>query len=450
MTRDSQDSKRNHAVIIGGSMAGLLAARALCPHFERVTILERDAVSDEPEARKGQPQARHTHVLLVKGLEVLSRYFPDLVTELTAGGAVLGDLGNDLRWYAFGGYRLQHESGIPILFVSRPFLEWHVRRALLAEATITLRDQVAVQGVTTTGDRTRVTGVQVAERTGDSARNRTSGTVDADLVVDTTGRGSILPRWLSELGYPAPPVTTVQIDVGYATRLYRRRDEAIDGAQAVLISPQPPDRNGLGLVFPLENGRWIVGLGGWGGEHPPTDAAGFVEFARNLVAPDVYDFLQRAEPLSEIVPYKIASNAWHRYEQLRQFPAGLLVLGDAFCCFNPVYGQGMTSAALQAAALDRLLAEGASPEALWRSFFKRAATLVSTPWQLAVGEDFRFPKTQGRKPLGTDLLNAYGARVHRLTHRDAFAYEQFARVFNMTQSPASLLRPKLLWRSIVG
>ncbi len=438
---------REHAIVIGSSMAGLLTARVLCQHFQRVTVVERDALHDQPEARRGQPQTRHTHVLLARGMEVLDSYFPRLQQTLTAEGAVVGDLTRDLRWYAFGGYRLQHTSGIPLLFASRPFLEWHLRRALLHEENVLLTDGTGVVGLSSTADQTQVTGVRVADRAGGQSDAQT---IAADLVVDTTGRGSRLPQWLVEIGYPPPPVTTVQIDVGYATRLYRARPGDIDGALGLLISPAPPDNHRLGVAFPLEGERWIVGLSGWGkADHPPTDDAGFLDFARTLAAPDVHQLIQQAEPLGEAVPYTVPNNLWRRYDRLRHFPTGLLVLGDAFCAFNPVYGQGMTSAALQAVELDRLLGAQMAESPLWPRFFQHAARVVQIPWQLAVSEDFRFATTRGPKPLGTTLLNAYGTRLHQLTHTDPEVYREFARVFNLMQLPTTLFHPRLLAKGLL-
>jgi 2-polyprenyl-6-methoxyphenol hydroxylase-like FAD-dependent oxidoreductase len=200
-------------------------------------------------------------------------------------------------------------------------------------------------------------------------------------------------------------------------------------------------------MFPVEGDRWIVSLGGWMNDHAPTDEQGFLEYAANLPAPDIYNLMSQSEPLSDINPYKFTSSLRRHYEKLTRFPEGYLALGDAICSFNPTYGQGMTSAAMQAAALDTLLAERHDNlSGLASAFFKRAAKIVDTPWQLAVGEDFRFPQTTGPKPAGTDFINRYVAQVHRATRFDAEVCRAFLKVMNLLEPPSSLMMPGMLLR----
>jgi 2-polyprenyl-6-methoxyphenol hydroxylase-like FAD-dependent oxidoreductase len=431
---------RGHAIVIGGSMAGLLAARVLSDHFDHVTILERDPVQDAPEARKGQPQARHLHGLLAKGFGLMQSYFPGLANDLVAGGATLGDMGAMMRWYHFGGYKRQFQSGLIGVLMSRPFLEWQIRRRVLALPNVALRSAVAVTEMAATADRSRVTGVKATARTSQQVEM-----LDADLVVDASGRGSAAPKWLEALGYGRPAETEVKVDIAYATRVYRRRRGDMVGAELLMIVEEPPAGTRMGLVFPIEGDRWICSLGGQCGDHPPTDEVGFMEFARSLPTPEVYHLISRAEPLSAIMPHKFPASLRHHYEKLARFPAGFLVMGDAIASFNPIYGQGMTSAVMQAEALDQALA-AAESSPLFARFFGAAAKVVDLPWQLAVGEDFRFPQTEGKKAPGTDLINAYVTHVHRATHQDTVVYAEFLKVMNLMQPPASLLKPAIAWR----
>ncbi len=268
----------------------------------------------------------------------------------------------------------------------------------------------------------------------------------ADLVVDASGRGSASPKWLAGLGYSQPQTSMVKVNVGYATRIYRRRPGDLAGAELLMVAPDAPHGKRTGLIFPIEGDRWICTLGGWAGDHPPTDEAGFMAFAHSLPAPDIHQMLTRLEPISAISSYKFPSSLRRHYERMKRFPEGYLVLGDAICSFNPVYGQGMTSATLQAAALEALLGKRTTHVGLWRDFFKAAASVVDIPWQLAVGEDFRFPETEGKKPAGTDLINGYVTKVHRATHHDPVVYTAFLKVMNLMAAPTSLFHPKLLWR----
>lgn len=441
MTTNSQ--ARTHAVVLGASMAGLLTARVLSEHFERVTLVERDPVQDQPEARKGQPQTRHLHGLLASGLQIMTRYYPDLTEALAAGGALVQDFGESMQWYCYGGYRKRFRMGVKAALMSRPFLEYLIRQRTLARPNIQLMDNCAVKSLETNTDRSRVTGIQIERRADGNIVER----LMADLVMDCTGRGSRSPQWLVELGYEAPSESEVKVNVGYATQVFRRDPADPRSKEWILLTPEAPRETRFGGMFPIEGDRWVVSMGGWAGDHAPTDAAGLLEYARALPAPDIYNIMSQSEPLSEVIPHKFNSSLRRHYEKLARFPQGYLVLGDAVCSFNPTYGQGMTSAAMQAAGLDELLTQQrGQPGNLAPLFFKQAAKIIDTSWQLAVGEDFRFPQTSGPKPAGVDLLNRYVAMVHRATLTDAEVGRAFARVMNLLAAPTSLMAPAILVR----
>jgi len=318
----------NQAIVIGGSMAGLLTARILSKHFAQVTIIERDAVNDQPEARKGQPHTRHLHGLLAKGLETMVDYFPTLIDDLRAGGATIADMAQTMRWYAFGGYRRQFQSGMIGALMSRPFLEWQIRRQVLALPNVTVIDACDVASLTTSADRSRIIGVEVTHRNQDNRQE----TLVADLVVDASGRGSASLKWLAQLGYTKPAESFVKADVGYATRLCRRKPGDLEGAELLMVASDPPHGKRTGLLFPIEGDRWICTLGGWSGDHPPTDEAGFMAFAQSLPAQDLYHILNRLEPISDIITHKFPGSLRRHYEQLKRFPAGRTSprKGDAF------------------------------------------------------------------------------------------------------------------------
>ena len=431
------------AAVIGASMSGLLAARVLSDHFERVTVFERDEVVDEARPRKGQPHARHLHSLLAEGLRILDRYFPPLRRDLEAGGAVFGDMGRDIRWYAFGGYRKQFESGMVGVMMSRAFLERCVRRRVTAIPNVTIRGGSEIEGPVMSVDRKRITGLLLKTSDGTPASK-----LDTDLVVDAGGRGSSAPKWLEALGYPRPEESVVKINMGYATRVFRRRAGDLEGAKLIMVASSGPGPERTANIFPVENDRWMATLAGWGGDYPPLDEAAFLEFTRSLPAPDVYDLIRRLEPIGEIIQHRLPSNLRRHYERLPRFPERYLVLGDAVSSFNPVYAQGMTSAAMQAAVLDQVLGEKVSDPlaGLAARYFPRVAKVVDRPWRLAAGEDFRMRDTTGPKPPGTDLINPYVARVHRATHVDTGVYRVFLDVLNLVRPAASLMRPDMVWR----
>lgn len=439
----TQNAARSHALVLGGSMAGLLVARVLSEHFRQVTIVERDPVSDRPESRKGQPQTRHLHGLLASGLNTLTHYYPDLQEALVQNGAMVADMAESMHWHSYGGFRKSFHLGLNAATMSRPLLESLVRQRTLARSNITLRDNTAVRGLLTSDDRQRVIGVEVENRSGSTAGEKLS----ADLVVDATGRGSRTPQWLTEMGYAAPPESEVKVDVGYATRLYRRDVNDPNSSSWLLSTPEAPKESRFGGIFPIEGDRWILSVGGWAGDYAPTDEAGFNEFVRTLPNPDIYRIVSTSEPISDIIPHKFPASLRRHYEKLERFPAGYLVLGDAISSFNPTYGQGMSSAILQAKALDGILADRAiGAEKLAGVFFKAAAKVVDIPWQLSVGEDFRFPQTTGPKPAGVDLLNRYVAAVHRATRFDEEVGRAFLKVMNLVEPPTSLMTPGMMWR----
>lgn len=433
--------KRDHAIVLGGSIGGLFAARVLSDHFQRVTIIERDPVNDQPESRKGQPQTRHLHGVLEPAYRFIRAYLPNTEQALIDGGALVGDWGEFVRWFHFGDYKLQTHVGFNGMTVSRPFLEWHIRRGVTALPNITLLAETAAEELVATPDCSQITGVRVVRRS-----DGTPGeTLEADLVVDASGRGSVMPRWLTQLGYQPPEEEEVKVRFGYATRVYRRKPDDLKGAGLLMIAPTPPKGTRGAYLFPIEGNRWIVTAGGYLGDHPPADEAGFMEFIRTLSAPDIYDILCKAEPLSDIVTYNFPASRRRRYDRLNRFPDGLLILGDAVASFNPIYGQGMSSAAMQAEVLNDVLKQN-SLNGVWRLFFRRAAKVVDLPWQLAVGEDFRYPETEGKRPPGIDLINNYVAHVHRATHRDPVVYRQFLKVMHLVAPPSSLMMPHIVWR----
>ncbi|NJN53416.1 MAG: FAD-binding monooxygenase [Anaerolineae bacterium] len=442
MNQTKPPSSLTHAVVMGGSLGGLLTARVLSAHYQRVTILERDPIPDQPEARKGQPHTRHLHGLLATGLDVLTHYFPDLPQALADGGAIMPDFANGMNWYTGSGYRQRFQMGTKATLMSRPFLESLVRQRVTALPNVKLLDNCAVSQLMTTPDKQRVLGVEVEMR----HEGNQLVTVLADLVVDCTGRGSRTTQWLMEMGYVAPPVSEVKVDVVYTTRLFKRDPADPRGQQWTLVTPEAPRETRFGAIFPIEGDRWIVSLGGWHGDHPPADEAGFMAFARSLPASDVFDVIKQAEPISDIIQHKFPFSLRRHYEKLHRFPQGYLVLGDAISSFNPTYGQGMTSAAIQVTELDKLLAKGTVAQDLAQRFFKRAAKVVDSPWQLAVGEDFRFPQTSGPKPAGTDFINYYVAKVHRATLSDPEVCLALLKVMNLMAPPPSLFHPRIVWR----
>jgi 2-polyprenyl-6-methoxyphenol hydroxylase-like FAD-dependent oxidoreductase len=433
---------RKDAIVIGGSLAGLLSAFVLAKHFALVTIIERDMVQRQPESRKGQPHTKHIHGLLPSGLNVLCNYFPDLLEDIVQHGATVVDFADSMNWYAYGGFKKNFTLGISGVSISRPLLEHLVRERVLTLPNIRLLDNSKVLGLTTSSTREKVTGVTVEDRKSGSLSAYTG-----NLVVDCSGRGSQTPHWLKEIGYEAPKTTEVKVNVCYTTRTYERDPGDPRGKTWILYTPEAPADKRMGAVFPIEGNRWIVTAVGWHHEHAPMEENGYLEFVKKLGNPNIYDIVSKCKPLSEFVQQKFPASTWRHYEKLtNKFPLGLLVVGDAVSSFNPIYGQGMSSAALQAVELEKLLTENVPDDRLASTYFKRIAKIVDAIWQLATGEDFRFPETVGKRPFGIDVINKYVARVHRATVRDEVVCAAFLHVMALLKPPTALLHPDIIWR----
>jgi 2-polyprenyl-6-methoxyphenol hydroxylase-like FAD-dependent oxidoreductase len=435
--------KNKHAIVIGASMAGLVTARVLSDYFEQVTVLERDELPATPTPRKSVPQGQHLHALLAKGRYLLNHYFPGLTDELVAQGALEGDPTEKTNWFVDGGYRHKTKLGHTAILLTRPLVETTLRGRVLGLPNLSLVTNVDVKELLASADKAQVLGVKLEQRQAEG--KPVASELYADLVVDCAGRGSAAVKWLAALGYAKPAEETIKVDLAYATRTYRRRPE--QGDEAYFISPTPPHEFCGAGAFPVDGNRWVVTLAGYFGQHPPADENGFNEFARNLPAPDIYNLIKDSEPLTEIVTFKYPFSLRRRYEALQRHPEGYLVLGDAVCSFNPIYGQGMTSASLQADALNTLLAQaGGNLQGLWRRFYPAASKAVDGPWQLAAGADFAYPQAQGNKPAGTDFINRYIARLQRATHHDPVVHAAFIACTNLLMPTASLFAPDILFR----
>jgi 2-polyprenyl-6-methoxyphenol hydroxylase-like FAD-dependent oxidoreductase len=431
-------SKGKHAIVIGASMGGLLAARALSNHFQSVTVLERDAFPADDLPRKGVPQGRHAHGLLARGRDVIEGFFPGWSSEVVAAGGLFGDIANDVHWIGHGVRLKAGPSKLAGLLASRPVLEGSLRRRLAALPGVRVIERCDVQDLLTEGDA--VCGVRVEI-------NDLPETIMADLVVDATGRGSSGPAWLKRLGFEVPEEERIEIGAGYTTRVYRRKPSDIGGKLAVVIAGSAPNwRNGV--VLAQSEDRWIVSIGGYLGDHAPADDQMFSAYAASMTAPEIHEVVANAEPLSDFLTYRFPASQRRRYERLTRFPRGLLMFGDAICSFNPVYGQGMTVAAQEAAALDSCLNKGVAD--LAQRFFKAAAGVVDVPWDIAVGNDLRHPAVKGPRPAFVRFINWYVGKLHMAAQHDEKLSNAFLSVANLVSPPPTLLSPSVAWRVLRG
>ncbi len=445
-SRPHNTASAGHALVIGGGMTGLFAARVLADYFGRVTVIERDELPDSPRPRKDVPQSRHVHVLLLRGVQILRARFPGLEEELLALGAPPISWLKDTAALSGGGWLPRFDSDLNGYSASRYLLEWLARKHLRRRENIHFRPGHRVIGLAANSDNTGVTGaVCIAD-----GRQQT---LHANLVVDASGRSSRLPRWLEELGYSAPPESTVNADVAYATCWYNIPDGWQTDWKMVLLATHFPDISGGAVIQPVEGRRWIVTLVGYAGDHPPTDETGFAEFARRLAGPQVWEAVRAAEPLTGISGYRRTENHWRHYERLKQWPQGLIALGDAVCAFNPVYAQGMTVSALSAEILDSVLSKDRTA-GLGLAFQKKLAKMLQTPWQLATSDDFRWAgRNAGDATFLDRFMHRYLEHVLDRIHKPDVCLT-FFNVAHLISPPATLFRPgialPILWKMMWG
>jgi 2-polyprenyl-6-methoxyphenol hydroxylase-like FAD-dependent oxidoreductase len=433
------------AVVIGAGLAGLLAARVLSEHVDRVVLLDHDTLPEEPLPRGGAPQSAHAHALLSRGRAALEDLFPGLTAELVARGAVPGDPQADSRWVNDGYTMVPGPSGLTGILVSRPLLERQVRRRTLTDARIQLHQRVDVRDPLHDADG-RVLGVAAVEWDGAGQGIRHW---EADLVVDATGRTSRTPEWLVALGFEPPEEERVEVDVAYATRHYRREPGHLDGAVGALVSASPDCPRGGGLLA-QEGDRWICTLAGFFGDRPPVDPEGFEAYAGTLLSPLLHEVITTAVPLDDPRRFRFPASVRRRYERLTRVPQGLLVVGDAICSFDPIYGQGMTVAALEALALRDLLSGGLDRPGLATEFWQVAARTIDNPWLIAVGGDMRLPGYRGPVDRRTRVVNAYLAKVYRAAAFDPVVGTAFMRVAQMEAPPSSLMAPGVMAHVLRG
>jgi 2-polyprenyl-6-methoxyphenol hydroxylase-like FAD-dependent oxidoreductase len=425
---------RDRAIVMGGSIAGLAAARVLSDHFREVILVERDQFGAVGEHRRGVPQGRHTHGLLAGGLRVLEAFFPGLFEEARRAGGLGVDLTREAYWCFEGGEYLRFASDLEGLLISRPLLEGIVRQRVRRIPNVQFWDGCQVQGLIPSSDNRRITGIKVSSET--AARP-----VLADLVVDATGRGSHSPVWLEAIGYRKPKEDRIEVNICYATGHFIRTPDHLDGASLASIPATPNNKRG-GVIVAQEGNRWIVTLSARSGETVPTDVRSFIEFARTLPAPYIYNVISRAEAISEPQAARFLASVRRRYEHMNRFPEGFLVLGDAICSFNPVYGQGMTVAVLEAVELQKVLRKGSRKFA--QNFFARAAKIVDAPWSMAAGNDLRMPDVPGKRTVIGRFLHWYLAKLNMAARYDMSAVMAFQRAKNLLAPPQSLLKPQLM------
>lgn len=426
------------AVVLGGSIAGLLAARVLHQYADEVVILEPDGHC--LPASSGAPQRAQLHALLSMGHDQLERLFPGLTEQLVTDGAHLG-AGEQVQFYVDGQLKAP-TPGARMLGATRPFIEQHVRQRVLALDNVRLLTGQA-QGLSIRSDRVQ----SVPYRTGDTSQ---TGTLPADFVVDAMGRSSRLSHWLEREGWPAPRTERMRISLGYATARFHRGDELPD---TVIAHASPgPDSSYLptlcepGALTAVEDQRWNVVIAGYDGYRPSRDPDAFRTRMLRCVEP-LQQVAQQCEMDGDPATFYVRESQRRLFTGLPRFPGGLVVMGDALASVNPIYGQGMSMATLQAAALSRYLASVAPAHRPAYRYFRRAAAVVDAAWQLSTTADLAQPHVTGPYPFGYPLLRWAADQVTRASIIDSQVNSTYMDVVHMRRHPRALTNPRVLLRT---
>jgi pimeloyl-ACP methyl ester carboxylesterase/flavin-dependent dehydrogenase len=426
-------------------MAGMLAARVLADHFDRVTVVDRDRFPENPEFRKGVPQSRHLHILLARGLDIAGRLFPGIVEELVGAGAVPLEWPTDAIFLGARGWSKRFAPGIEFISCSRELLEWTVRQHVAARANVRVAEGEEVTGLLIDAERRAVNGVRLRTRRS-HGEPEARKELPAALVVDASGRHSKLPEWLAALGYERPREERVNAFMGYASRDYAIPPEFDGDWKAIMLLAKPPLTRRTGYLFQIAPDRWRLSVMGAEGDYPPTDEEGFLAFARGLRSPMIAEAVAQAEPLTPIFSHRGTENQRRFYERVR-LPEGLLAMGDSVAAFDPIYGQGMTAAAQAALALDRLLRERGSDEIseLGPRFHRAIARTNTAAWLIAAGGDLRYSQTEGgRRDLRTRLTHRYLDRVFRAAADGRRPHFALLNVIQLLDPPTALFKPAVL------
>ncbi|PSL19159.1 FAD-dependent oxidoreductase [Shimia abyssi] len=429
--------KNKKVVVIGAGMAGLMAASVLSPYFEDVVIIEKDNLPRTPHVRKGVPQGAHVHTFLGYAVEAMEDFLPGIMDELYEAGAVRIRRNLDIWFHDAAGPTPIRDAGLLTPSVTRPLLEHVTRRRVLALPNVNILEGTRFSKFCT-GNAGEVTGVEILA-------NDDKSSISTSLVVDCSGRASILPRMLAHEGYGDVKRQELGIGMAYTSGLFQPPAGLAKDAWACLMLAIPPNTRAAYLT-PVDGGHWLATMYGRGGDIAPREAEGFVEWTKGLAHPVIYEKLSRAEPVSEFRTYKIPKGIWHRYDLMGRFPSGVIPMGEAFTSFNPMYGQGISLSAGQARALRSALAGGL--DGLAPRYFEGSKPLNQVGWSVMETRDLEHSSTVGERPADIKSRWKMGAVIRELAETDAELHRLSVHVTHLLEHPSVLSRQDIVDRAL--
>lgn len=440
----SPETRWERAVVVGGGYAGLVTARVLADHFAEVLVLERDPVRSDTGVHPHVPQGYHAHALLARGGEALEGLFPGLRAELAELGAPVFDYGERINFLLPTGYAPATKVGIPVQTFTRDELERRLRQRVAALPAVRVLPATRCETVTASAPG-RLDRVRYRTEGDDEATD-----VTADLVVDTSGRATSVDRWLTDAGLPVSAKTVVKAKITYTSALIERPPDDQQDFDVAYQMAFAPDVTRGGVVLAVEHHRWMCSLLGVDEHVPPTDDEGYLDFAHTLDNPRLAEQIKRGTRQGPVHRYTNPGNEWRLHHKNARWPERLIALGDALCVFNPVYGQGLTVAALEAELLGQLLARHRTGptglDGLSRAYQRAAARVIQVPWTMATSSDLMW--APGRQPLSARFAHWYNQQVFALAVHEPDVWARFVRVLNMTAPPTLLFRPAVLTKVV--
>ena len=430
------------AIVVGGGLGGLSAARALSDRFRQVVILDRDELPDSVTPRPGVPQGKHPHGLLGGGLKALEQLFPGFGNELGRAGAVPTDRGFDMVYEIPGQDPWPRiKLGRPTYSMTRPLIELTLRRQVERLTNVKVQGRCRVLNII--GESNTGAATAICYRTPDGNVE----TLQSDLIIDASGNGSLTWEFLKASGRKLPEETSIGIKMHYASAIFDQVDIR-DRYKIAYTFPNAPEESRGGLMLPAENGRYQVVLFGRGEDIPPINESEFRRFAGELWTPTIYNAIKKAKRLTEISPNSFTQSRWRHFAQVSDFPGGLLPIGDAICRFNPVYGQGMSVAAQEASLLFDLLGRSDNDllSTLAPDFLAKAEKLVGEPWAMSAIPDFIYPETTGVRPEDLEERLNFQKGLGQLAARDESVFKLLIEVRHLLKPLTVLDDPSIVSR----
>ncbi|WHZ00791.1 FAD-dependent monooxygenase [Neobacillus sp. YX16] len=430
-------SSKNTAIIIGGGISGKLAARVLSDHYKEVIILERDQVQVNPSPRKGAPQGEHLHALLHAGESGLEELFPGITEHFYHSGAIKINSTIDLAWFHHGGWKIRYEGGYSTTLQTRPHLEWHIDQYIKRIPNVAFYFNQVVQDLLYNEEQNQIIGVQLKDES-----------ILADLVVDASGVSSLTSSWLNKRETLVHD-EKIEINLSYISKQYKLADHQDRDWKIKMVYPNPPHQKMGGTISKVEGNRYIVTLMGYHHSFNENEVLksdkGFIELAKKLPKLDIYQEIANGMPLTKTSIYRIPKIVWRRYDKLKNLPNGLLLIGDTICRIDPVFGQGMSIAILEALELQKLLQKHKDELPLVPAeFHKKAAKIISPIWNMVITEDFRYPATNGKRPFGLFIQQWYARKIFLLSSQNKEVYDAFVKVMNLVRPISSLMTPRII------